>query len=366
MKSDLSRIALVGAAFLCAGSAQAQLTIYGRANVDFEKTSLNGTPAADAFGGNQRVSSNSSRFGIRASTQWKDIRAFGQVETGVSWDVGGDTIAGRDTFVGLESGWGMVRLGKMDGPTKEQNGLTDRFKGAGIQDDASLAHLGGGGNGFNRRLINSIRYDSPVFAGGLKGTIQYGFENEDRSSGQQHKVLDTGLTYSSGPFKAGVTYQAHKNLNVVGRTDTEWALRANYDFGMVNVGAGFSRLKYDIAAGTLQRSFTSLSAAVPVGDGAIIGRWSRAGNVGGSAPVGTTITGGDGAQLFRGPDSGARQITFGYEHNLFKGAQLYAYWTKVANQRNANYRFGGNPLNLAAADRGADPSGFVVGIVYDF
>jgi predicted porin len=349
---------------LVAGGAQAQVTLYGRANIDFEKISIGGTAASDAFGSNQRVSSNSSRFGLRAAKDFEGLKVFAQVETGVSWDAGGDTIAGRDTFAGLEGGWGKLRLGKMDTPFKELGGLTDRFKGTGIQDDGSIAGLGGSGNGFARRQNNSLRYDSPEF-GGFKLSAQYGVENEDTGTGTQKKVLELGGEFAHDALKAGAVIAQHRNFTA-GKTDTAYRLGVNYDFKVVNIGAGFNQLRYDLANGTARRSYATVTAGVPIGNGAINLRYGKAGNVSGSAPAGTTVAGADGANLVVGPDSGARQFTLGYEHNLFKGAQLYAYWTKVSNEANANYRFGVNALNVAAADKGASPSGFVVGMVYDF
>ena len=124
---------LIACGFSSAAQAQTalpgggQATLYGRLNVNAERITLGGTTASDAFAGNQRVSANSSRFGLRARKTFEDITIFGQIETGVSADTGGDTIASRDTFVGLEGGFGKLRIGKMDTPFKEMGGLTDQI-----------------------------------------------------------------------------------------------------------------------------------------------------------------------------------------------------------------------------------------------
>lgn len=365
MRTSLTTLALAACALLASHGAHAQFTLYGRANVDFEKTRLGGTPAADAFGGNQRVSSNSSRFGLRAATEIEGIKVFAQLESGVSWDAGGDTLAGRDTFVGLEGVFGKFRLGKMDTPMKDLGGLTDRFKGTGIQDDGSIAVLGGSNNGFGRRQSNSLRYDSPDFAG-FGAALQYGLDNEDKGSGEQKKLISLSLTWRIARLKAMAAWEQHRNFNATGFKDDAWRLGANYDFGLLNIGAGFNKLNYELPVGTASRKYATVTAAVPVGKGAFSLRYGQAGDVSGSAPAGTTVVGADAAALFVGAESGARQMTFGYEHNLFKGAQAYVYWTKISNDTNANYRFGVNPLNVAAAGAGADPSGFVIGMLYDF
>lgn len=361
---QLSTITLALAAAAAGAQAQ-QVTLYGRANVDFEKTDLSGTPAADAFGGNQRLSSNSSRFGIRAAKDFEGLKVFAQMEAGVSWDAGGDTLASRDTFVGLEGAFGKLRLGKMDTPMKDLGGYTDRFKGTGIQDDGSIALLGGSANGFGRRQNNSVRYDSPNF-GGFEASVQYGLDTEDKPSSEQKKLLSLNGQYRLSQLKLALAYEQHRNFNTPGLKDDAWRAAVFYDFGFANIGAGANRVSYELASGSVRRSYAAVSVGVPVGKGAINVRYGKAGSVSGSAPEGTTVAGADGATLFRGADSGAQQYTIGYEHDLFKGAQAYVYWTKIANQANANYRFGVNPLNLPAADRGADPSGIAIGLLYDF
>ncbi|NRF70431.1 porin [Aquincola sp. S2] len=350
---------------LLAGAAQAQVTLYGRANIDFEKISLGGTPAADVFGGNQRASSNSSRFGIRYAKEHQGLTWFVQLESGVSWDAGGDTLAGRDTFAGVEGGLGKLRIGKMDTPFKDLGGLTDRFKGTGIQDDGSIAVLGGSNNGFGRRQNNSLRYDSPRF-NGLRGALQYGLDNEDRRSGEQRKLLSLSAQYEAGKFKAALAHEQHRNFNVIGHDDRGWRIGLNHDFGVVNVGAGFNRLEFKLPTGRLKRHYATVTAGLPVGNGVINLRYGRAADVSGTAPASASIAGADGTTLVVGRHTGATQFTVGYEHTVFKGAQVYAYWTQVRNQANANYRFGVNPLTVAAADRGADPSGVVVGLCIDF
>jgi predicted porin len=326
------------------------------------------TPASDEFGGIQRVSSNSSRFGLRASKDLEalNLKVFAQLENGVNWDAGGDTLAGRDTFAGAEGPWGKLRLGKMDTPMKDLGGLTDRFKGTGIQDDGSIALLGGSNNGFSRRQNNSVRYDSP-WINGFKGAAQYGLDSEDLKSSAQKKLLSLNGEYAAGPLKAAAAYETHKNFNTPGKTDHAYRLSANYEFGFANVGASFNRMSFDLASGSAERKYATVTAGIPVTAGGVLNlRYSKAGGVSGSAPAGTTIAGADGAALFVGGNSGARQVTLGYEHTVLKGLQAYAYWTRVDNDADANYRFGVNALNVAAADRGARPTGVVAGMMFEF
>jgi len=86
-----------------------------------------------------------------------------------------------------------------------------------------------------------------------------------------------------------------------------------------------------------------MTAGIPVTPGGVLNlRYGKVGGVGGN--------------------SGARQVTLGYEHTVLKRVQAYAYWTRVDNDADANYRFGVNALKVATADRGARPSGVVAGM----
>src|SRR4051794_35962817 len=100
MNKKLVALAVAGACALpVAAQAQtANVTLYGRVHLDMEFVS-----GKQANGSNPhvfRLSSNSSRFGIRGTESLGGgLNAIFQLESSVSWDAGGGTIAGRDSFV---------------------------------------------------------------------------------------------------------------------------------------------------------------------------------------------------------------------------------------------------------------------------
>src|SRR5207237_344484 len=140
MNKKLVVLAVAGA-FASPLAVQAQtanVTLYGRANIDLEfvngKTcqggitggggggtvlracsNLSSAAATDVISNPHvfRVSSNSSRFGLRGTESLGGgLNAIFQVESGVPFDAGGGTLAGRDTFVGLQSpAWGTFKMG---------------------------------------------------------------------------------------------------------------------------------------------------------------------------------------------------------------------------------------------------------------
>jgi len=110
----------VSSAFALPMLAQAQVEIYGRANVTVEHQSVkaHGNPATNDFSVNAVVD-NSSRVGFRGKEDLGGgLSAFFQVESRVRLDEGTAGFwASRDSFVGLQSGsLGTLRLGRTIGP----------------------------------------------------------------------------------------------------------------------------------------------------------------------------------------------------------------------------------------------------------
>jgi predicted porin len=365
-------LAIAPMSLLCISSSHAQsapsaqpVVLYGRLNVDFESVRISsGTPSVSGL---NRVSSNSSRLGVRGREDLGGgLFAIYQIESGVNPDAGSGALASRDSFVGLTGGFGTVRMGIMDTPFKESGGLTDRFKGTGLADEGAIAALGGSANGFSRRQGNALRYDTPNLSG-FSAELQYGIVNETPAAGAKQDTTMTGaFRYRKNPLAVTLAFEQHRNF-VQGRRDLAWRLGGKYDFGQFDVGVAYTHMKYSLAAGTVTRGGLSASAGFKLSAASFISaRYFNAQEGKGSAPNGTTVLGDAGTLLYRGPDSGATQISFGLEHNLSKRTQLYAYFVRISNDSNANYRFGTNGLGIAQAGRGADPSAIVLGISHDF
>src|SRR5437763_2849772 len=140
MNKKLVALAVAGA-FALPMAAQAQtanVTLYGRLNVDLEfvkgktcnaaTSTVTGAPgtAAGCFVGLptentsnplvKRLSSNSSRLGVRGTESLGGgLNAIFQIESSVSGDTGNSSTSSfgsRETFVGLQGAWGTFKMGK--------------------------------------------------------------------------------------------------------------------------------------------------------------------------------------------------------------------------------------------------------------
>ncbi len=198
MNKKLVAVAIAGVLAAPLAHAQtANVTLYGRLNMDVEW--VNGkilTPnatqpltcsAANAgtvdycltSNPNQyRVSSNSSRFGLRGTESLGGgLSAIFQIESSLSPDISGGTLAGRDTFIGLQGAWGTFRMGRFHGPYDNIHEIwgSNPTLLTGIMATSAIWAQGFATNvqQFDDRIANSIRWDSPVWSG-FQLQVQYG------------------------------------------------------------------------------------------------------------------------------------------------------------------------------------------------
>src|SRR6185369_5618432 len=103
MKKKLVAVAVAGVlgAPLAAHAQTANVTLYGRLNVDLEWVK-----------GAQPDGSNSSRFGIRGTESLGGgLNAIFQIESSINGDTNSGNLGGRETFVGFQGAWGTFKMG---------------------------------------------------------------------------------------------------------------------------------------------------------------------------------------------------------------------------------------------------------------
>ena len=404
MNKKLVALAVAGA-FALPLAAQAQtanVTLYGRLNIDFEfikgKTcaaatgTVTGAPGTVA-GCNvglatesttnptvNRLSSNSSRFGMRGTESLGGgLNAIFQIESSINGDTNAGNLGGRETFVGLQGSWGKFTVGRFLMP---QDDLHPIFGNAptlttSILSTAALwaqGPLNKAQGGFDDRLGNSLRYDSPNFSG-FTGALQYSTRdssgnadsgsNGDHTSELRHaNVVGGNLIYANGPWNAGVSFEHNKDVRGAGLSDTDWTVTGAYDFGTIMQGFGlrlalvYERTKYDTPTGDLKRDFWGVSGTIPVGGGKVYLFYGRAGEGKGNSAVGTAVGG-----LVKGPDTKSDQYEVSYSYSLSPRTLLYTGYVKINNEANARYSFNINPYPIAP---GGKPGGLVFGIVHFF
>jgi predicted porin len=392
MNKKLAAIAVAGAfALPLAAEAQtAQVTLYGRANMDLEFVKASGP--GDTAGNTStvtRVASNSSRFGLRGTEALGGgLTAFFQVENSVAWDgnpnasgVGSaNTIANRETFVGLQGSFGQLWLGRSlspyddttpiwaSGPYNYNTGLFNNSSLWANNSNAPQEAIGG----YDDRYSNSIRWNSPTWSG---------FTAEVQIASRENTVHSfafmPGIFYNNGPIQAGLTYSRHNKYRCYSATDVQSPCGAavpaggfaakddaitvagSYDFGVARVALMYEYLKYETPTGDLKRPMWGISSTIPLGGGLIYVYYGNAGDGKGNASDSESRIN----SLVHGADSGSQNFEIGYRYDLSKRTSLNAGWVYIKNDSRANYTFN---VNGYAVSPGGDPQGIVLGIIHNF
>ena len=198
-----------------------------------------------------------SRIGFKGSEDLGNgLKAIWQVEQKVS--LAGKDAAGswntRDTFIGLEGGFGKVRAGYISDQFNENMGDVDQWE---------YGHEVRGLNVFTRTAnrLQGVRYDTPTF-GGFNANITHqladsatetAFEPANSTQGQATVV---GLNYENSGFFAKYGYGLYKHTYVNTNGDLKdgqvHRLEGGYNANNLFVAAGYQNTKgYDVAGTTL-------------------------------------------------------------------------------------------------------------------
>lgn len=250
-------LALSAASIGTLASAQS-VSVYGRLYpyLNAEKASgatATGTPVATLAatpagpsaiaGGIKGMAAGNSNLGFKGREDLGGgLSAEFQIEGTLAVDDG--NAAGftwnRNTFLGLNGGFGSIKLGLMDTVFKEYGdtiGVLNVSSGTPMSSSNILRKPGFGTNNaarFHERRANSIRYDSPEyggFAGGLQVATQ---ENPNTTTGiGAQKTLSLGAKYDSGPFYFALAHEIHDNW-FGGSTNAPSAMRNNAQVGITS------------------------------------------------------------------------------------------------------------------------------------
>ena len=235
MKKSL--IALTLAALPVA--AMADVTLYGqvKAGVEVSKVKLGEKTTEGLVAQKVKATRSSktateiadlgSRIGFKGHEHLgNNLNAIWQVEQSTSIAGGSTEWASRESFIGLEGGFGKIRAGKLNSTVKDSSDNVDQWE----SNNGAL-----GLSVFTRvdKRAVSVRYDSPVFSG-FSASVQYTpRDNANPSDKYTHKVpsRDTyyaGLNYENSGFFG--QYAGGFRKNSVGTKDGNvQRLVAGYD-----------------------------------------------------------------------------------------------------------------------------------------
>jgi predicted porin len=293
--------------------------VYGKAHVSYgavkeESTNAGGTTTTDTD--NIQMASHASRIGVKGAVPVTDsLKGTYGFEWQIDIGEGNNRFSYRNQFVGLKGGFGEVRFGRHDTPTKKAQGKFDEFNDT-YGDFASIVEG-------DKRLNNTINYLSPDWGGfSFAAQISPGEGNgEDNGGGDgPADILSVAAKYKVAGFfvSAGVDSYDSKS------DDYETLMRviATYGNKMFQVGGMYEDNKANTIGGVDQAN-----DKVNMG---VSGHVSFAGahKVKLQYLMGTQdVTGGDTEET---------QISLGYDFKMGKATTAYALYNQHQEEIKSN------------------------------
>jgi len=284
MKKTLAAVAILGA---FAGTAMADVTIYGRIDTGFqyERNGLSGAADKDKF---SMVSGQhtGSRIGVKASENINGLQIGFILENGYSSTTGaagqGGRLFGREASLFLGGDWGKFVFGRMS-PVTADAGSVSLYGGVlnAFDFGRGLVATGADSDIVNvfYRNNNSISYVSPVYAGFKFGATYVAGDDNGAAqfSAGNDRLLAAAGVYSAGNVTAGMFVNFVNVASEGDDPDDAWdvTVGGNYNFGFMKAYASVGYFKHS-PVGSLDfadcKGFkVSVSADAPVAGGTLMG-----------------------------------------------------------------------------------------------
>jgi predicted porin len=408
MNKKLLVVALASA--FAAPAAMADVTLSGTFNPAVVMTNvgstsgatnpLGGAIAANPGGTTSGVTSQYSNFTISSVEDLGDgnkATAMLQVRSpqGALQTQGNQTLNSFRFHVGLEGGWGSLKIGREFSPYTWLLINNDPHDGAmslgaslqilGNIDNSLVYGFGSGAGGdqgnaagqssFFGVASNAIFYDSPNL-GGFKVRASYALPGNQKVVGANSRnpsEISASIEYAPEemPFFVSAAFSHRKDwlgttdayynnaTGVTGSTDTAAIIGGGLKFGGATIRAYFEQLSYksDVGFGLseIKRNAFWLNASYALETGVLGASLISAGDATGAVVGGGTYNGGG---------TGATSIGLSYFHDLSKQTKPFIVLNRLANKAAANYGTAGSqPIGNGV---GSDHTVVMVGIKHSF
>lgn len=327
MKKSVLALAVLGAFSGAAFAQTSSVQIYGVIDTAFVHDSGNGVSGSLNKVDSSYTSGNKagSRIGFKGTEDLGGgLSALFTIENGFKADDGsadqGGTLFGRQAFVGLQGGFGTVKLGRQYNPMYSNQVATDPFGNGMAGAFSRLISTGGAatassfGIGAGTRVDNAVTYTTPDLMG-VKGELQYGF---GEVAGDSSKSRQYGLSvgYTNGPVSAALSHlnvnnnpAAGASINAIKNT----ALTGTYNFGVAKAHALYQINKNDGTGATaLDTRDWMLGVSAPFGASTVVASFIKHNN--------RAVANAD-----------AKQLAVGYIYALSKRTSLYTGYGRLTN-----------------------------------
>lgn len=337
MKKSLLAVA-VASVLPAFAQAQTNVTMYGIADISVDLADLGANSRNTLIMGSGGQST--SRWGVRGSEDLGGgLKAIFQFEAGVGVDTGANdaNFFQRTSTVGLQGGFGTLRLGRTYSPSFLQRGAWDAM-GYGLFGNLLTT------NGVTTvtRYNNGIYYNAPKMGGlQIDAAYQLGESTPTAASSSANSAMDLAVRYTAGALDLGVSAQNAKNAT--GQSTKYMGLGGGFNMGAFKLVGSYYQQKNPA---NVKTKIMSVGGVMKVGTGSLHLQVQRANP--------------DGAS------NNATTMGVAYVHPMSKRTNIYAHFGTTRNDTAAQFGLTASGYSHAADAAGSDPKAIGVGIRHLF
>lgn len=264
MRTSILALAVAGAVATPALAATSNVDVYGLMTIALQDTDVSGVDL--------EVVDNDSRVGFKGTEDLGGgLKAIWQIENGISNNakksgaantgIGGQSLASRNTFIGLSGGFGTALMGRHDTPYKMSTGRLDPFSdtigdyNGTILDGVELVM-----KAHDHRSPAAIAYISPTWSGFSFAAAAIATNaTANGNSNDTFDAISISATYNNGPLYAAVAFQNVEDADAfvygTGAVTTPfdessaWKVGIGYTIGDARLGFVYENVDTDITAG---------------------------------------------------------------------------------------------------------------------
>jgi len=398
MQKKVMALAVAGAlsapaaAFAQAGNVQ----IYGRLNVGLDNYEAKGASANTGtvnsdFKARMRMFDGASRLGVRGSEDLGGgLKALFQIESGANIDSGNSlsqsgssnasagTFATRDSYVGLEGGFGRLTMGRQavwygNGVIEQATSNYVNISGPFFSGNASRI------SSVTTRTNNVFAYTTPTF-GGFNVTGWYSPNSETAAAGSNTDARIFGFTARySGILNVQADWGKNKAVTSTTATATQAGDKTGLKVGIgwpYAPGAQIAVILLDmkqeqsalttgfvLAGDRVKQRAAGVSWEHVFGNVQALAQVARSQKAKGCSET-STNAGVNGATC---DQTESASVMVGAKYLLSKRSSVYVTYNKITNKANANWDFssaGYSAVNTLPA--GSDPRVWAIGMMHNF
>lgn len=326
-------------------SAQAETVLSGNfhASLDFGD---NGVQSSS------NVTSNLSTFAISGSEKISEnLSGIFQVTNNIMSfsSQGGSELAGCDTFVGLSTGFGDIKIGKLFAAVSIPSAEFNMFGGQ-VGDSLDMLNYAGpniDGFIYDECYADSIMYSLPERDGLPSASIQYVPDEGDSDS----DVLSIGGLYSFAGITFGLGYESQgKGYNAGGEESNAFRVGLGYSLGNFSVSGIYQAVQNASGVEDVDANVYGLSGSYAFGRATLKASYFQTDN--------------------DGEHNDATLTALGLDYALSERTTVYGAYALFANDANVAYGIGngyGDHGNLGILPlAGEDFSVFSIGVMHNF